>query len=129
MRSVTGLSHLSTFWDKRPKKLSTLESFAVLLEPKDRMISFDLKGGYHRFELHPQMHKYKVLVMLGERYFQYMSLPFGWRHSYYLFTTFTSRLWSYLKSKYRYRILDYIDDVLVCPYGPGSSRIKHCVQA
>ena len=57
MRSVAGLSHLAAYWNKRPKKLSTLESFAVLLKERDRMISFDLKGGYHHFRLHPAMRK------------------------------------------------------------------------
>lgn len=31
MRSVAGFSHLSTYWDRKAKKLSTLKFFAVLI--------------------------------------------------------------------------------------------------
>lgn len=89
MRSVAGFRDLSRFWNRCPKKISTLESFAVMLQPKDHMLSIDLKCGYHQFRLHPNMRKY-VVVRSGLGYFRYTALPFGWRHSDYYFLRLTS---------------------------------------
>lgn len=76
MRSVAGMSHLSTFCNPRHKNLSSLESFAVMLKPRDRMLSLYLKGGYHHLIFHPGLRKYFV-ERFGNRYVQYIALPFG----------------------------------------------------
>lgn len=128
MRSVAGLSHLSQFWDKRPKKRSTLESFAVALQEGDRIISSDLKGGFHNLPIHPSLRKYFV-VQFWERCFRYIAVPFGWCHIGYWFESITSLVWRMPRAKYRYRILDYIDNVLVCPRGADRVHVIHCSTA
>jgi hypothetical protein len=51
-RSVSDLAQLSNHWDSRPTKLDSLVGSPAVLIPGDRLLSFDLKGGYHHFRLH-----------------------------------------------------------------------------
>jgi hypothetical protein len=80
-RSVSGLSHLSDHWDARPTTLDSLAGSTAVLIPGDRLLSFDLKAGYHHFRLHKDMRAmFRVRVDsrggLPERYFEFIALPF-----------------------------------------------------
>ena len=57
LRSVAGLHHLSTHWEPRYKKQTTLEAFAVVFKQDDFMISFDLQGSHNHFRLNHSMRK------------------------------------------------------------------------
>lgn len=127
-RSVAGLRKLSSYWSPRPKKGSTLEAFAPMLQQGDTMIAFDLQGGYHHLRLHPKMRSLFV-VRFGDRYFRYIALPFGWRHSGYWFVRILTRFWTHLRVKLKWRVLDYIDDALVCPSSRRPSTSKDCRRA
>lgn len=128
VRAVAGLHHFSSHWHPQHKKVSTLESFAAQFMKRDRMIAFDLQVGYNHFRLHPAISVY-FTVKFGTRYFQYIALPFGWRRSGVWFVRLTSRLWTYLRKRYGWRILDHIDDILVCPNGGKRSKARDCRRA
>jgi hypothetical protein len=61
--------------------------FSASLMPNCRLLSMDLRCGYHLFLLHADMRKrFTVRVVMAdgtECYFQYLVLPFGWRRSCY----------------------------------------------
>jgi hypothetical protein len=54
-RSVSDLAHLADHWDDRPMKLTSLAGSTAVLIPGARLLSFDIKGGYHHFRLHMYM--------------------------------------------------------------------------
>jgi hypothetical protein len=132
-RSVADLSHLSEHYDPVITKSEGLECFAASLIPEDTMLSMNLKSGYHHLRLHPDMRQeFSVTVMMADgtmRFLQYIALPFGWCRSGYWFVHLISRVWTYVKSVLRYRVLSYIDDFLNCPSLGRRSTGEDCVKA
>lgn len=128
LRAVADLKYISEHFLERRTKCDTLEASAALIRKGDRMLAFDLEAGYHQFRLHPLMRQYFV-VQFGSRYFRYIGLPFGWRHSGYWFIRLTSRFTTLLRSKLGFRVIHYVDDFLILPsVGRPSSR-RDCLRA
>jgi hypothetical protein len=100
-RSVADVSHFSDQYEGIATKSETLEGFSASLMPDDRLLSMDLRSGYHHFRLHPDMQKcFTVLVEMAggtERYFQYLVLPFGRSRSGYWFTRLVQLLSTMVK--------------------------------
>jgi hypothetical protein len=67
-RSGSDLANMSNHWDARTTKLDSLTGSPAVLVPGDRLLSFDLKGGYHHFRLHKDMRAiFRVRVDPGGR--------------------------------------------------------------
>jgi hypothetical protein len=56
-RSVADLSQFSDQHEAIATKSETLERFSASLMPDDRLLSMDLRSGYHHFRLHSDMRK------------------------------------------------------------------------
>jgi hypothetical protein len=133
-RSVSDLAHLSNHWDARPTKLDSLAGSPAVLIPGDRLLSFDLKGGYHHFRLHKDMREmFRVRVDPGgglpERFFEFIALPFGWCMSGYWFVRIVRRLTDHLRNHLDYRVLAYLDDFLVGPSLGRAATARDCRRA
>ena len=49
---------------------------ADLIEPKDQMVTINLKDGFHHVKIHPEFQKYLSIYWKGNNYV-WQVLPFG----------------------------------------------------
>jgi Reverse transcriptase (RNA-dependent DNA polymerase) len=126
-RLVLNFKQQSLHWQKGSVRMESLEAFAEDLKPQDRLLSMDVKSGYHHFRLHPRMRDWFLFWYEGRdrtrRYYRCIALPFGWGRSVLWFC----RIMKPFTLKIRQmgnRVLPWIDDYLVAANltGPASKR-------
>jgi hypothetical protein len=90
--------------------MEILPSFGLSLWRNDYMMSWNIKSGYRHFSLYPLMRD-----LFGFRYaglYRCIALPFGWRRYVLWFVELMRPFVRYIRAKWRYCILPYIDDFL-----------------
>lgn len=115
-------------WRKGSVKMESISEFAMSIEKGDYFLSFDIKSGYRHFRLAPAMRHWFIFLYEG-RYYQCVSLPFGWGRSPRWFTHFMIPFVQELR-QLRYRVLSYLDDFFAAPspYGQAST-LADCAAA
>jgi hypothetical protein len=113
-RFVINLHHQSKHWETKSVKMETLAGYVGRLRQGDNLLSWDLKGGYRHFRLHPDMRKYFIFAF-ENRYYQCVALPFGWGPSVYWFTKLLKPYTRWVRERLKVHLLHYIDDFLGCP--------------
>lgn len=111
-RLITDFHEVSKHWDKVPLVMETLPGFCSEIQRGDRLISFDLQGGYRAVRLHRNMEKY-FMFTCGKRFYTCCTLPFGWSHSPMWFTKVMSPVVKHLRVVIGCRVLPYLDDFLL----------------
>jgi Reverse transcriptase (RNA-dependent DNA polymerase) len=83
---------------------------------RENLLSFDIQAGYRHFRPAPQMRDW-FLFRCDGRFYRFISLPFGWGRSP---MCFTQRMVPMVRNlRQQYRVLAYLDDVLICPLKAG----------
>lgn len=118
-RFVINFKQQSKHWPKGSVKMETLPGFALDLQERDVIMSWDIKSGYRHMYLHPDMRDY-FLFRYDGRYYRCIALPFGWGRSYMWFTKMMRPLVQYLREKKGYRVMSYIDDFAAAPSPHGT---------
>jgi hypothetical protein len=109
--------------------METLPYFGFSLCKNDNMMSWDIKAGYRHFYLHPLMRDFFVFRYAG-RYYWCIALPFGRGRSALWFVKLMRPFVRYIRAKWRYRILPYIDEFLATPSdGKRPATQKDCRRA
>lgn len=117
-RFVVNFSEQSRHWPKGRVRMETIQSFAVEMQERDMLMSFDVKGGYRHFYLHPDMRDFFVF-RYGGRCYRCVALPFGWGRSGWWFVKLLRPFVRHVREKLGYRVLPYVDDFLIAPSPPG----------
>lgn len=65
--------------------MESLSGFAMSLQEKYHMVTFDIRQGYRHFRLAPAMRDWFLFHYDG-RYYQCVALPFGWGRAPLWFT-------------------------------------------
>lgn len=115
---VVNLHHQSNHWPHRGVKMEKMTSFAVEMEAQDTLMSWDIKSGYRHLRLHPYMRDF-FLFRYDGRYYRFTALPFGWGPSALYFTNLMRPVAQYIRNKWCWRVLPYLDDFLLAPALPG----------
>lgn len=97
------------------------------MERGDQFIAFDIKAGYRHFSLRASIRKFFLFHYNG-RYFRCIGLPFGWSRSAFWFVNLLKQFVRSLR-EWGYRVLGYIDDVLVAPSVGRSAIMEDSVDA
>lgn len=118
-RFVINLHQQSQHWRRGSVRMETLPSFALELQEGDRLMSWDVKSGYRHMYLHPDMRDFFIFRYAG-CYYRCIALPFGWGRSALWFTKMMRPIVRFLRQRWRYRILPYLDDFLLAPSPPGT---------
>lgn len=121
-RFIINLSRQTKHWRKGYLKMESPTEFASTMKQGDHFISFDVYKGYRILNLHPSVRDY-FIFRYKKKYYQCLSLPFGWSLSPWWFTQVMIPFLREIRS-YGYRALDYIDDFLLAtsPMGKRPQR-------
>jgi hypothetical protein len=107
-RLIYDARYLNIFCNAPDLQYETLNQFAEGLQAGDRMWKVDLKDGFHIARLTDESTQYFGFELDGE-YYAFMTLPFGWNCSPYIFQTLTRALSAYT-ARTRIQRLVYLDD-------------------
>lgn len=112
------LHKISKHSPKGSVRMDTLPSFALDLEKRNHMLSFDVKGGYRHLRCSPRMRD-MLMFRYNGKYYRSIAMSFGWGRSAMWFTRMMAHLVQHLRSSLGYRVLSYIDDFLLAPSPKG----------
>jgi hypothetical protein len=117
----------SKHWPKKSVRMQTLPEYALELENKEKMVSFDIQAGYRHFRLAPQMRDW-FLFRYDGRFYRCIALPFRWGRSPMWFTQLMVPM--VRKLRQQYRVLVYLDQILICPVKVGRvASLRDCRKA
>lgn len=88
-RFFINLHLYSQHWKKGSVLMYTVLPFSLDLQRGDRLMSFNVKGGYRHMFLHPSVRDL-FLFRYADRCFQCIALPFGWMWSALCFSKMMS---------------------------------------
>jgi len=128
-RIVVDLRPLNEQCIDLPGKMEGLRILPSLIEPDDHLISWDWRDGYHHFRIHPDHRVYFRFQILG-RYFESVTLPFGWNQAPGIFTKAMRPFLQELRKR-GIAVMGYLDDFLGRPRTlPGiPSAVEDCTRA
>lgn len=127
-RFVVNFSRQSKFWKKGSVRMERMEEFAGELRQGEKLISFDIQAGYRHVHLHPLMLNF-FLFSYGGKTYRCLALPFGWGPAAMHFTRFLRPVVTYMRNVLGYRVLCYLDDLLIAPRGGRAATEADCWRA
>lgn len=92
--------------------MERIEELARELLQGGKLISFDVKAGNRHEHLHPLMWDFFLFRYSGKTY-RCLALLFGWGPSALHFIRFLHPFVSYMRVPLGYRVLCYLDDLLI----------------
>ena len=112
------LHHQSKHWPRCSVKMETLTSFAVQMEARDTLMSWDIKSGYRHLCLNRDVQDV-LLLRYSRRFYRCVALQFGWGPSALWFTKLMRPVVQFIRDKWCWRVLPYLDGFLLDPSSPG----------
>lgn len=110
-RLVTDLRFLNSHCEPPKFKYEDINSVIKITQPKDYMITADLKDGFHHIPVHKD-HQLLLGFKFKSIYYTWSVLPFGHNCSPYYFTKILRPVVTYLRSV-GLRIVLYVDDFIL----------------
>lgn len=107
-RLILDLRHVNKCVRKDRFKLEGVKNAIQYCKVHDCTFKFDLKSGYHHFDINP-FHVQYLGFCWKEMYYCFSVLPFGLSSAPYIFTQLLKPLLKH-QSEMGYRILVYLDD-------------------
>jgi hypothetical protein len=93
-------------------RMEGVETVQRLMRIGDWATSIDLKSAFNHLRVHPSMRPFLAFEYKG-RFYQYMAMPFGSKHSPRLFTEALSYPMRFIRSHWDIRVVQYMDDLLL----------------
>lgn len=115
---MVNLHHQRKHWPHRGVKMETLTSFAVQMEARDTFMPWDIKSGYRQLRLHSDMRDFFQFQYSGG-FYRCVALPFGWGPSALWFTKLMRPVVQFIRDRWCWRVLLYVDDLLLVLSPPG----------
>lgn len=115
---MVNLHHQSKHWPHRAVKMETLTSFAVQMEARVTLMSWDTKSGYRHLRLHCDMQVLFLFRYRG-RFYSCVAFPFGCGQSTLWFTELMRLFVLFIWDRWCWRVLPYLDDFSLAPSPPG----------
>ena len=109
-RLVLDAGYVNAFSKQHPFKYETLRDILTFLAAKGFFSTWDFKAGYYHVVIHPRYRTY-FGFKIGEAYFQYNAMCFGWSEACYAYTLITQEAAKELRVR-GVPVSSYLDDGL-----------------
>ena len=110
-RLIIDLRHINTFCAKKSVIYEDIKTVIQVLEPKDYMITTDIKNGFHHIGIH-KSHQDYLGFQFENQYYVWLVLPFGACFSPYFFSKTLRPIVSYLR-QHDIKTVCYVDDFIL----------------